>query len=157
MNRVVSGTTDGPLDVGPNVVALAGLAVIGHRADADEQGGCAALVVHRVMPVAAVDRIPAGATVDRVVAQAAIEVVVARASVDEHRDVDACRAGGERMFFYGDTVNLAARLEAHTKVAGCPVLIDQATQLRSLVRQREQGQPIPAAAGTTPVSLSRSV
>jgi adenylate cyclase len=28
----------------------------------------------------------------------------------------------------GDTVNLAARLEAHTKVAGCGILIDDATQ-----------------------------
>ena len=28
----------------------------------------------------------------------------------------------------GDTVNLAARLEAHTKVAGRPILIDGATQ-----------------------------
>ena len=28
----------------------------------------------------------------------------------------------------GDTVNLAARLEAHTKVAGCAILIDDATQ-----------------------------
>jgi adenylate cyclase len=27
----------------------------------------------------------------------------------------------------GDTVNLAARLEAHTKVAGQPILIDEAT------------------------------
>jgi class 3 adenylate cyclase len=28
----------------------------------------------------------------------------------------------------GDTVNLAAKLEAHTKVAGCSMLIDDATQ-----------------------------
>ena len=28
----------------------------------------------------------------------------------------------------GDTVNLAARLEAHTKVAACPILIDEATR-----------------------------
>jgi adenylate cyclase len=28
----------------------------------------------------------------------------------------------------GDTVNLAARLEAHTKEAGCPILIDEATR-----------------------------
>ena len=28
----------------------------------------------------------------------------------------------------GDTVNLAARLEEHTKVAGCDILIDDATQ-----------------------------
>jgi adenylate cyclase len=28
----------------------------------------------------------------------------------------------------GDTVNLAARLEAHTKVAGCDILVDDATQ-----------------------------
>lgn len=28
----------------------------------------------------------------------------------------------------GNTVNLAARLEAHTKVAGCGILIDDATQ-----------------------------
>ena len=29
----------------------------------------------------------------------------------------------------GDTVNLAARLETHTKVAGCGILIDEATQV----------------------------
>lgn len=28
----------------------------------------------------------------------------------------------------GDTVNLAARIESHTKVAGCPILIDQYTR-----------------------------
>jgi class 3 adenylate cyclase len=28
----------------------------------------------------------------------------------------------------GDTVNLAARIEAHTKVAGCPILVDQNTR-----------------------------
>ena len=28
----------------------------------------------------------------------------------------------------GDTVNLAARLEAHTKEAACPILIDEATR-----------------------------
>jgi adenylate cyclase len=29
----------------------------------------------------------------------------------------------------GDAVNLAARIEAHTKVAGCPILIDEETRL----------------------------
>jgi adenylate cyclase len=28
----------------------------------------------------------------------------------------------------GDTVNLAARLESHTKVAGVPILIDEVTR-----------------------------
>jgi adenylate cyclase len=37
----------------------------------------------------------------------------------------------------GDTVNLAARLEAHTKVAGCGILIDEDTQ-RALKGVRTQ-------------------
>ena len=36
----------------------------------------------------------------------------------------------------GDTVNLAARLEAHTKIAGRPILVDEATQ-------RELGAGVP--------------
>jgi class 3 adenylate cyclase len=41
----------------------------------------------------------------------------------------------------GDTVNLAARLEAHTKAVGQPVLIDEGTQgcLNSLIQTEEQG------------------
>ena len=46
-------------------------------------------------------------------------------------DVVAGYTGTQQRATYtciGDTVNLAARLEAHTKVAGCGVLIDDATQ-----------------------------
>jgi adenylate cyclase len=46
-------------------------------------------------------------------------------------DVVAGYAGTQQRATYtciGDTVNLAARLEAHTKVAGCDILIDDATQ-----------------------------
>jgi class 3 adenylate cyclase len=41
----------------------------------------------------------------------------------------------------GDTVNLAARLEAHTKVVGAPILIDDATRenLSSTIRTESQG------------------
>jgi class 3 adenylate cyclase len=42
----------------------------------------------------------------------------------------------------GDTVNLAARLEAHTRVAGCSILIDDATQraLGGSVRTQSLGE-----------------
>jgi class 3 adenylate cyclase len=42
----------------------------------------------------------------------------------------------------GDTVNLAARLESHTKVVGQPILIDETTRqgLISSVRVEDQGQ-----------------
>jgi len=42
----------------------------------------------------------------------------------------------------GDTVNLAARLEAHTKVVGQPILIDEATrnELSSAIRVEDQGK-----------------
>jgi adenylate cyclase len=41
----------------------------------------------------------------------------------------------------GDTVNLAARLEAHTKVVGAPILIDEATRqkLSNTIRTESQG------------------
>jgi adenylate cyclase len=41
----------------------------------------------------------------------------------------------------GDTVNLAARLEAHTKVVGQPILIDEATRLKlsSAIRVDDEG------------------
>ncbi|MET0539218.1 MAG: adenylate/guanylate cyclase domain-containing protein [Xanthobacteraceae bacterium] len=45
--------------------------------------------------------------------------VVAGYTGTQHRATYTC---------IGDTVNLAARLEAHTKVAGCGILIDDATQ-----------------------------
>jgi adenylate cyclase len=47
-------------------------------------------------------------------------------------DVVAGYTGTQQRATYtciGDTMNLAARLEAHTKVAGCDILIDDATQL----------------------------
>lgn len=42
----------------------------------------------------------------------------------------------------GDTVNLAARLEAHTKVVGPPILIDEGTHccLNTSIQTEEQGQ-----------------
>ena len=42
----------------------------------------------------------------------------------------------------GDTVNLAARLEAHTKVVGQPILIDETTRLglRTAIQVVDQGE-----------------
>ena len=44
----------------------------------------------------------------------------------------------------GDTVNLAARLEAHTKLAACPILIDEST--RSGLGERIRVKPLGAVA-----------
>jgi len=47
-------------------------------------------------------------------------------------DVIAGYTGTQRRATYtcvGDTVNLAARLEAHTKVVGLPILVDEATRM----------------------------
>jgi class 3 adenylate cyclase len=42
----------------------------------------------------------------------------------------------------GDTVNLAARLETHTKVVGQPILIDEVTRLNldDHIRVEDQGE-----------------
>jgi adenylate cyclase len=54
----------------------------------------------------------------------------------------------------GDTVNLAARLEAHTKVAGCGILIDDATQraLNGRVPMQPLGE-VPFKGKSTPVEI----
>ncbi len=45
-------------------------------------------------------------------------VVMAGYAGTQHRATYTC---------VGDTVNLAARIESHTKVVGCPILIDEET------------------------------
>ena len=47
-------------------------------------------------------------------------IVMAGYAGTQHRATYTC---------VGDTVNLAARIESHTKVAGCPILIDEQTRL----------------------------
>ena len=47
-------------------------------------------------------------------------VMIAGYTGTQHRATYTC---------VGDTVNLAARIEAHTKVAGCPILVDENTRL----------------------------
>jgi class 3 adenylate cyclase len=46
-------------------------------------------------------------------------VMIAGYTGTQHRATYTC---------VGDTVNLAARIEAHTKVAGCPILLDENTR-----------------------------
>ncbi len=46
-------------------------------------------------------------------------VMIAGYTGTQHRATYTC---------VGDTVNLAARIEAHTKVAGCPILVDENTR-----------------------------
>ena len=48
-------------------------------------------------------------------------VMIAGYTGTQHRATYTC---------VGDTVNLAARIEAHTKIAGCPILLDENTRKR---------------------------
>ena len=63
------------------------------------------------------------AALDRVQVKIGIGIasgsVVAGYTGTQHRATYTC---------VGDTVNLAARIEAHTKVAGCPILLDEGTR-----------------------------
>jgi class 3 adenylate cyclase len=54
----------------------------------------------------------------------------------------------------GDTVNLAARLEAHTKVVGQPILISESTRLglTSEIQVEDQGE-VQVKGKTVPVRI----
>jgi class 3 adenylate cyclase len=66
-----------------------------------------------------VDRVAAGKPPIRIGVGIATGEMVAGYTGTQQRATYTC---------IGDTVNLAARLEAHTKVAACPILIDQSTR-----------------------------
>jgi adenylate cyclase len=79
----------------------------------------AALDMIEMMGLFNVDRVAAGKPPIRIGVGIATGEMVAGYTGTQQRATYTC---------IGDTVNLAARLEAHTKVAACPILIDEATR-----------------------------
>ncbi len=78
------------------------------------------------------DRLAQGKTEIRIGIGIASGQVIAGYTGTTHRATYTC---------VGDTVNLAARLESHTKVVGKPILIDAATQcaLTSAIKTDAEG------------------
>ena len=88
---------------------------------ADSSGSAvhAALDMIEMIELFNVDRVAAGKPAIRIGVGIATGEMVAGYTGTQQRATYTC---------IGDTVNLAARLEAHTKVAACPILIDEATR-----------------------------
>jgi len=109
------------------------MAIFGAPLPLDDSCGSAvhaALDMIEMIELFNVDRVAAGKPPLRIGIGIATGEMVAGYTGTEQRATYTC---------IGDTVNLAARLEAHTKVAGCPILIDEATRA-------ELGERIPVKA-----------
>ncbi|HLY88109.1 MAG TPA: adenylate/guanylate cyclase domain-containing protein, partial [Acetobacteraceae bacterium] len=89
---------------------------------ADSSGSAvhAALDMIEMIELFNVDRVAAGKPAIRIGVGIATGEMVAGYTGTQQRATYTC---------IGDTVNLAARLEAHTKVAACPILIDEAARV----------------------------
>ena len=85
-----------------------------------EQAVRAALEMTEMIDLFNLDRSTAGKPTIRIGIGIATGQVIAGYTGTQSRATYTC---------VGDTVNLAARLEAHTKVAGVPILIDEVTRL----------------------------
>ncbi|MGL6108487.1 MAG: adenylate/guanylate cyclase domain-containing protein, partial [Rubrivivax sp.] len=97
------------------------MAIFGAPLPLDDGCGSAALAaldMIEMMQLLNVDREAAGKAPLRIGVGIATGEVIAGYTGTQQRATYTC---------IGDTVNLAARLEAHTKLAGQPILIDQAT------------------------------
>jgi adenylate cyclase len=103
--------------VGDGLMAIFGapLALPNHG----EQAVLAALEMVEMIDLFNLDRVAAGAPAIQIGVGIATGQVIAGYTGTQHRATYTC---------VGDTVNLAARLEAHTKVAGEPVLVDECTR-----------------------------
>ena len=97
-----------------------------------EQSVCAALEMIELIELFNLERAAASKVQIRIGIGIASGQVIAGYTGTIHRATYTC---------VGDTVNLAARLEAHTKVVGAPILIDSTTRekLRSTIRTEPQG------------------
>jgi class 3 adenylate cyclase len=102
--------------IGDGLMALFGAPL--PLADGPRSAVLAALDMIEMMQLLNVEREAAGKPALRIGVGIATGEVIAGYTGTQHRATYTC---------IGDTVNLAARMEAHTKLAGQPILIDQAT------------------------------
>jgi class 3 adenylate cyclase len=104
-------------------------------ANAGEQAVRAALEMIEMIDLFNIDQESAGKAGIRIGIGIASGQVIAGYTGTQQRATYTC---------VGNTVNLAARLESHTKVAGVPILIDETTrQSLSEIIQVENLGPIP--------------
>jgi adenylate cyclase len=102
--------------IGDGLMALFGAPL--PLADGPRSAVLAALDMIEMMQLLNVEREAGGKPALRIGVGIATGEVIAGYTGTQHRATYTC---------IGDTVNLAARMEAHTKLAGQPILIDQAT------------------------------
>jgi adenylate cyclase len=116
--------------VGDGLMAIFGAPV--PREDHREQAVRAAREMIEMIDLFNLDRAAQGKVEIRIGIGIASGRVIAGYTGTQHRATYTC---------VGDTVNLAARLEAHTKVAGRPILIDENTRqgLSDAVEVEDQG------------------
>jgi class 3 adenylate cyclase len=115
------------------------------RADHCEMAVRAALEMVSLIDLFSQEQAALGKVQIRIGVGVASGQVIAGYTGTQHRATYTC---------VGDTVNLAARLEAHTKVVGQPILIDDNTQraLNGRIQTEDQG-PVQVKGKTVSVQV----